>query len=754
MGDRSSPDVAVGPRCHVQKPAKRFGANALEEIKDYVWEPLVNNSPPSDDGFDQEEDDADDASQSDDEAADNLVIAPVSASNDMETSQEDEGQDHVEAATGHHRVPHVARARSNLTLYFAAYQNKVYVYQPQRAPQILPPVSLILRPRQSHVAELTGGVLDRSFPHQMNYITVGDLGDLEILLLAFDDGDIVAYYTHLIVNAVEERGIPRGWNAARVAPKPFFHENVGASAWGLAIHTHSRLIAASSNRHDVTVFALALTRKNKQTAEDLQSSPKLWSGQSVLDLEKHFRSRTRTWRVVLPIGNDGHNSPHNIPSIAFCDDADGNAERVAAVDINGNTWLLDIWNLGGPATATLIKPTRNMLGNNGRGYVGWSILLLPNSSFKPAVSNQAAMGLPANEILGLNNSAGDGIKNDIWLDITASLYRVKDNAADPKTYLLQRHHGIYSHFASQTGPLGLQGPGVDLPLADTPIPSDDDTDDEQPHSPLTIPPTNLASLKPRCTRPDIKVDTLDLAQEKQLGFELGLTIVPGMAKVSQPSNTWQLLEFFSASSNREQHTNVVEMRHVRLPPHLSENFSIMRATTTSVELQSLDNESASVLCRDVLPHHNHHRRRAAPWDLNPSISERITMYLHVPELGLVVLGSLNGRVALLSLTRPPRRHGFGPLRSGASGQGVKIRRAFRIEAVLPRKKEEDRGLRPWCTLHGIAISPVPDHRAKGLALLTDEWRPRSWRLILHYMDHTILMYDISRHEEEGNLLII
>jgi hypothetical protein len=364
------------------------------------------------------------------------------------------------------------------------------------------------------------------------------------------------------------------------------------------------------------------------------------------------------------------------------------------------------------------------------------------------------MGLPANEILGLNSSTGDGIKNDIWLDITGSLYHVKDNAADPKAYLLQRHHGIYSHFTSQSGPLGYQGMGYDLFSADTPIPSDDDTDDEHPPSPLPIPPTYLAGAKPRSTRPDIKVDTVDLTQENQLGFELGLTIVPGMGKVSQPSTTWQLLEFFSASGYREQNTNVVEMRHVRLPSHLSENFSIMRATTTSVELQSLDSKSASVLCRDVLPHHNHHRRRAAPWDLNPSISERITMYLHVPELGLVVLGSLNGRVALLSLTRPPRRHGFGPLRSGASGNGVKIRRAFRVEAILPRKKDEDRGLRPWCTLHGIAISPAPDHRAQGLTLLADGWRPQTWRLMLHYMDHTILMYDISRHEEEGDLLII
>lgn len=31
------------------------------------------------------------------------------------------------------------------------------------------------------------------------------------------------------------------------APRPIFHKNVDASAWGLAIHTEARLIAASAN---------------------------------------------------------------------------------------------------------------------------------------------------------------------------------------------------------------------------------------------------------------------------------------------------------------------------------------------------------------------------------------------------------------------------------------------------------------------------------------------------------------------------
>ena len=41
--------------------------------------------------------------------------------------------------------------------------------------------------------------------------------------------------------------------------KRLFHENVGSSAWGLAIHSQSRLIAVSSNLKQVSVFAFGVT---------------------------------------------------------------------------------------------------------------------------------------------------------------------------------------------------------------------------------------------------------------------------------------------------------------------------------------------------------------------------------------------------------------------------------------------------------------------------------------------------------------
>lgn len=106
--------------------------------------------------------------------------------------------------------------------------------------------------------------LDRHFPHQVNHVAIGDLGLEETLVLAYDDGDVVAYYTAQISKFIQSqqakaRGDPLGkgkqpavatWNL-----RPFFHDTVGITAWGIAIHKQSRLIAVSSNYHEVHVFA-------------------------------------------------------------------------------------------------------------------------------------------------------------------------------------------------------------------------------------------------------------------------------------------------------------------------------------------------------------------------------------------------------------------------------------------------------------------------------------------------------------------
>ncbi len=70
---------------------------------------------------------------------------------------------------------------------------------PRGLTQTIPPnPDAILEPPRSRQA--TDGYINPEVPHAINHMRVGNLGDLEILLFACDDGDVLAYYTHLLVH--------------------------------------------------------------------------------------------------------------------------------------------------------------------------------------------------------------------------------------------------------------------------------------------------------------------------------------------------------------------------------------------------------------------------------------------------------------------------------------------------------------------------------------------------------------------------
>lgn len=133
-----------------------------------------------------------------------------------------------------------------------------------------------------------------------------------------------------------------------------------------------------------------------------------------------------------------------------------------------------------------------------------------------------------------------------------------------------------------------------------------------------------------------------------------------------------------------------------------------------------------------------------PWDM--TFGKRCSMLLTIPELHLVIMGSMCGRVALLTLTKPPHATNAP-------------RRAFRVDAVLPFQYEEETSERPFVCLLGIAVSPMPEARSPGLELrrrqqvgkggtrLIEPESPRRWRLILNYQDHTVMQYDIVKRDQ-------
>ncbi|KOS16689.1 hypothetical protein ESCO_004860 [Escovopsis weberi] len=197
---------------------------------------------------------------------------------------------------------------------------------------------------RSKVSLDIGGCVDRANPHTINHLITGMLGGEEIVVAAFDDGDVVAYLVRDVVdyvfgNSSRPMCITSRHKKARVRspPKAFFHENVGRSAWGLAVHAKSRLLAVSSNRCEVTVFAFSLTScrgsGGQQVSESCDCCPRCQAAASGIP------RRERNWRILIVFTSEAS----NIPNISFLDSRNGQAEMICAVDILGALWFAPIW---------------------------------------------------------------------------------------------------------------------------------------------------------------------------------------------------------------------------------------------------------------------------------------------------------------------------------------------------------------------------------------------------------------------------
>lgn len=118
------------------------------------------------------------------------------------------------------------------------------------------------------------------------------------------------------------------------ANSPFF-----CSAWGLAIHQKSRIIAVTSNRKHITIFVNSYSDTSKEVMlndEDVDVSAddrKFPMMDTFEPLPTSFRDQDRrhNYRIVLTFGDHGA----NMPSIDFISGAEGEAEEIITTDING-----------------------------------------------------------------------------------------------------------------------------------------------------------------------------------------------------------------------------------------------------------------------------------------------------------------------------------------------------------------------------------------------------------------------------------
>jgi hypothetical protein len=239
----------------------------------------------------------------------------------------------LESALEDGKAPRFAKGRANLTalsqlynLYFVAYLDQIHVYQPQLQGYFNITPSLVLEPP---LIRNLPGYMNTLRPHDINRITVGLLGNREMVIVACDDGDVVGYWTSQIVDKLDRH--------IDVDIAPAFRDNVEESAWGIAIHSRSRKIAISSNTHRLSIFSFGLVNTSSQDDPENDDSDNAAREQPEV-VGRALPGRSGDGVQVLP------DTDFNIPTVAFCnlpDDPEG--RLVASGDING---VCIIWQLG------------------------------------------------------------------------------------------------------------------------------------------------------------------------------------------------------------------------------------------------------------------------------------------------------------------------------------------------------------------------------------------------------------------------
>ncbi|KAI0417980.1 hypothetical protein F5X98DRAFT_363475 [Xylaria grammica] len=689
----------IGP-CHYVTGRQRVS----DQDDKASQEDQSDQEDPSDqeNGAEQEEggDNADGADDEDDEGFFPDDDPPDINSELGDDSDEDDDDDFPDGD----KVPPIAPFRLNLTvlsqrynMYIAAYRRAIHVSRVRSCVEQTLPArpDLIFRPPASREALGVGGYIDTSTPHQMNHLIIGDLGNEEIILLACDDGDVLGYYTSRIDKAL----LRMESSDARydsIAVRPFFHENVGISAWGLAVHKKSRLIAVGNNNRQVHVFAFAFPDPLRTSLEDKPEIPyrrdlflrmKKRREGPLIDVSGAFgdkihedfsRHRERGYRFILETGQAGN----NIPNVAFGNNRSGDAIDIIAIDISGKVWVLDIWLRDYPPhsqfrlvlfdydTACLVLCSSNCLlysfeNTDPRGKSaprGWGVLVLPASSFLPTDTFQDSLGLsPAEAVYVRNKGYG------YYIGTKKALKYIKDNSSCHPW--VRENRADRFHIAPQWH--GLNG----------------------------FQPARWYHEQTDC-RED-----------------------------------WGASRDEAADNPSEQAALDVQMNQANnaTPLILPDGSSVMRTYEKDIELVGSDHNIGIMF--DNVTHQQMPQYATLPHV--PFPPERLANLLHVPELCLVVAGSMCGRVALITPTRPTNPY-------------YSFRRGFRVEAVLPKSTDEDRHLRPMCLLLGVAIGPIPSAGGGNDRLLGD----RRYRIMIHYYDHRILSYEVCRNTMTGELSVI
>ncbi|KAK2628088.1 hypothetical protein QTJ16_002734 [Diplocarpon rosae] len=657
--------------------------------------------------------------------------------------------------------------RGRERLYFAVYGDALHITIPRDLRQTLPaaPDLIIDLPRTEKASEVPG-CLDRVHAHDVNNVKVGALGDHEILLMGCDDGDVIAYYTHQLAREATKAGGTRGGDPV----KPFFHENVGISAWGLAIHKVSRLIATGTNFREVIVFsrcwrsslvplnsrailvllfmyiqvspakifallnvcisepgiATGIDANAERRCDDdhdgcavidpLSSKTQLYTPVDTLGfggadggLADHYRQMNT--RLRLPLGPRGH----NVPSIDFLSDDRGGASMVVAVDINGKLWSLDLTTAEAlespPIEVPQIEPWNSDEDELERR--GWGVICVSADAFKLVQTPQEALGVP---------KMTDAFKS--------SVTDVRENSSI--------HPPLPPALIRST------------PVGET---SDDMLELESDESPSTSMADDLAFGQK-------KLFVLSLLRDYKTSSKYTLSRpahVPHLTDRNWVEGMIQMLESESWCQDARVQKWVEETERLvneqwdrgttlrsdaealqfffKLPTEVRHRFNNWNEIRTAPLMQTVPEQPPAAVLPGLIDSPRLMRARDGTTAII-RMNSYDNMYHVISEISLLVVASQKGRVGLFTLTR---------LEDCFSRKTAPIL-MFRLDRILPLCTHEG-DYRPMSQLLGMAVAPL-----QGRGSPYGAAQRKIWRLVLHYMDHSVLSYELKR--QEGDRLVV
>lgn len=548
---------------------------------------------------------------------------------------------------------------------------------------------------------LADGYIDQANPHTINNLLVDELGRDEVMLLATDSGNVCGYHVEAIYSAVKrcvKSGYKRPFDGAEITP--FFVENVGMSAWGIATHKFARLIAISANTGQITVYAFALVDPSSEDMDDPTSdsdsdglnaahSDQTWvSIHNIKQLRELQKSMPRNHRSRnLRLTYRGHFD--NIPHVSFANfDLDANGSWMVSTDISNRVIIWRIWDDLGPYR--VYYPGHPL---NNPPQRGWTVIPLDPRTFRRQQTIEEACGcepgsvlLASRTILDVSRAIED-VTDASQIIRFGSLTSKRPLNSAPEIECLPDH--IFSpdcmvDHPSRTSSGSELGPGNSAAGKPSAESGKETVNDSAAEDTASDTPDRVVRIK-RPLASFLEEESVQRRASPCLHPDF-LYDLEGFSDNNLKILTERPVHRKYASSNfaKRIKDKLIKTATAAHPPqffptiHFSEHHISMAPYPIDSDYH--------LLCRNPL-----FQRYSFTVEIN-STCDRFNMVKYVPELGMVLAASQKGRVAVISLTWQEE-----------------IGYAFRLDRIVPFHFQESSDERPMNPLLGMAVSPMPGY---------------------------------------------